>query len=116
MLHFFVTLCNTKYEVEKVSIWQHFLINAHTFFNICVLSFPNKKLHYNRAGQQFFNAPCNRVTIPLQKRKRHKSSLQSLVVVPCLTISSILLLLGIWIRYVYLIVLLDILFRNLPML
>ena len=28
------------------------------FFNICVLSFSNKKLHYNRAGQQFFNAPC----------------------------------------------------------
>ena len=33
----------SKFEVEKVAIW-------HTLFNICVLSFTNKKLHYNRAG------------------------------------------------------------------
>ena len=32
------------------------------FSNICILSFSNKKLHYNRAGQQFFNAPCKRLT------------------------------------------------------
>ena len=44
------------------------------FFNICVLSFLNKKLHYNRADQQFFHAPCNRVTSSLQKRKQHKYS------------------------------------------
>ena len=43
------------------------------FSNICVLFFWNKKLHYNRAGQQFFNVPCKRVTYYLQKRKHHKS-------------------------------------------
>ena len=43
------------------------------FFNICILSFSNKKLYYKRAGQQFFNAPCKRVTSSLQKRKRQQS-------------------------------------------
>ena len=39
-----------------------------------VLSFSNKKLHYNRAGQQFFfYAPCNRMTSSLQKRNHHLS-------------------------------------------
>ena len=47
-------------------IWQHFLTTDEHFFNICVLSFANKKLHYNRAGQQFFNAPCKNVTSSLQ--------------------------------------------------
>ena len=42
----------SKYEVVKVAIWQHFLIRH--FFNICVLSFSNKILHCNRAGQEFF--------------------------------------------------------------
>ena len=49
----------SKYVVEKVAIWQHFLISDKhraypPFFDICVLSFSNKKLHYNRVGQQFF--------------------------------------------------------------
>ena len=75
---FFFWLCFynqcSKYEVVKVAIWRHFLISSkhrHTFFNICVLSFSNKKLHYNRTGQKFFNAPCKRVTSSLQKRKPH---------------------------------------------
>ena len=49
----------SKYEDEKVAVWQHFLISGkhrHTLFNICVLSFTNKKIHYNRAGHNFFNA------------------------------------------------------------
>ena len=36
---------NTSQEVVNTGIH---------FFNICVLAFSNKKLHYNRAGQQFF--------------------------------------------------------------
>ena len=42
-------------------------------FYFSVLSFSNKKIHYNRADQQFFNAPCKRVTSSLQKRKHHKT-------------------------------------------
>ena len=47
---------------------------AYPFFNICILSFSIKKLHYNRAGLQFFNAHCKRVTSSLQKRKHHKKN------------------------------------------
>ena len=46
------------------------------FFNICILSFSNKNLHYNKAGQQFFYAPFKRVTFSLQKRKHHKLRMQ----------------------------------------
>ena len=42
------------------------------FFNICVLSFSNKKIHNNRAGHNFFNALCKRARSSLQKRKHHK--------------------------------------------
>ena len=49
------------------------------FVNIYVLSIANKKLHSNRACQQFLNAPCNRVTPSLQKRKHHKSFCQKLL-------------------------------------
>ena len=77
-LNFFFCYKNkrSKFEVEKVSIWQYFSISGNTdiqFFNICVLSFSNKKLHYNRGGQQFFYAPCNRVTSSLQERNHHKA-------------------------------------------
>ena len=40
-------------------------------YPLCVLSFSYKKLHYNRAGHQFFYAPCNRVTSALQKRNHY---------------------------------------------
>ena len=43
-------------------------------FNICLLYFSNKNLHYNRAGQQFFNARYKRVAFSLQKRKHNKKS------------------------------------------
>ena len=33
--------------------------------NNCVIFFSNEKLHYNRVGQQFFNAPYKRVTFSL---------------------------------------------------
>ena len=42
------------------------------FFNICVLSFSNKKYIITRAGQQFFNASSKRVTSSMQKRKHHQ--------------------------------------------
>ena len=42
------------------------------FLNICVMFFSNKKLHYNRVGQQFFKALCRRTTSSLQKRKHHQ--------------------------------------------
>ena len=47
----------SKFEVEKVAIWQYFSISSkhrHTLFLILVFC-PSqiKKLHYNRAGQQF---------------------------------------------------------------
>ena len=37
----------SKFEVEKVAIWQYFSISGKHihFLNICVLSFSNKKLH-----------------------------------------------------------------------
>ena len=49
--------------------WQTKVIS---FFKIWVMFLLNKKLHYNRVSQQFFNVPCKRVTSSLQKRKHHK--------------------------------------------
>ena len=48
--------------LNKLSCGKH---RAYHFFNICVMFFSNKKLHYNRVGQQFSNAPCRRVTFSL---------------------------------------------------
>ena len=52
------------------------------FFNNCVIFFSNKKLHCNRTGQQFFNAPCKRMTFSLQKRKHHKKRRKTRVRIP----------------------------------
>ena len=61
---------NMKSKKQQSGNTSLIVVNTgRPFSNICVLSFSNKKLHYNKAGQKFFNAPCKRVTSSLEKRK-----------------------------------------------
>ena len=47
------------------------LTQAYTFLIFVFCPFQLKKIHYNRAGHNFFNAVCKRVRSFLQKRKHH---------------------------------------------
>ena len=81
MFKFFFSYKNirSKYEAEKVAIWQHFLISdKHRTYPFLIYVFcPSQIKNSIITGRvsNFFNALCNRVTSSLQKRKHHKSSL-----------------------------------------
>ena len=63
-----------KYEVEKVAIWQHFLISGkHRACPFLLFVFCPQIKNDIITGlvSNFFNAPCKRVKSSLQKRKHH---------------------------------------------
>ena len=77
-LHVALEHCFLGYENKRLkyeAIWQHFLISgkhrAYPFLIFVCCPSQLKKFHYNRTGQQFFNAPCKRVTSSWQKRKHN---------------------------------------------
>ena len=67
---------HSKYVVEKVMIWQHFLISGkHKVYHFLIFVFCLSQIkNYIITGLvwNFLNAPCKRVTFSLQKRKHHK--------------------------------------------
>ena len=60
-------------EVEKVKIWQQFLISGKWYSFLIFAFCPTQIKSYIITGlvSNFFNAPCKRMTSSLQKRKHH---------------------------------------------
>ena len=66
----------SKFEVEKVAIWQYYSISGkHKAYHFLIVVFcPFQIKNYIKTGlvNNFFNARCNRVTSSLKKRNHHK--------------------------------------------
>ena len=52
-------------NISDLATFLNWYTQGIPFSNICVMFLSNKKFHYNRVGQQFFNAPCWKVTFSL---------------------------------------------------
>ena len=68
----------SKYEVEKLAIWRHFVISGKPrtdpFLIFVLCSSEIKNYIITGLVSNVFNVPCRKVTFSLQKRKHHKYS------------------------------------------
>ena len=58
--------------IDLATLLNNWRTQAYAFLIFVFCPSQIKKILYNSAGQQLFNAPCKRVTSSLQKRKWHK--------------------------------------------